>query len=390
MNVFSKRIDRLPPYMFGKLKQLTYERRTQGVDIIDLGMGNPNDPTPQPIVDKLCDAAQDPRNHRYSASKGIFNLRREICRYYQSRFGVNLDPDTEAVSVIGTKEGLSHLALALIDEGDLALVPNPTFPIHIYSIILAGGSVVSIPLREENQFVPSLSEITREIWPRPKVLILSFPHNPTGAVVDLDFFREVVDFAKQNQIVLIHDLAYADIVFDGYEAPSLLQVEGAKEVGIEFMSLSKSYRMAGWRCGFAVGNPELVSVLAKIKGYYDYGIFAPIQVAGITALRSDPSLVREHARLYQERRNVLIEGLNRIGWSVPSPRASMFVWAPIPQAYKNLSSMEFATKLLDEAQVCISPGAGFGHNGEGYVRIALVENPDRIRQAIRQIRRALF
>ena len=390
MNIFSKRIDRLPPYMFGKLKQLTYERRTQGIDVIDLGMGNPNDPTPQPIVDKLCQAAQDPRNHRYSASKGIFNLRREICRYYQRRFGVDLNPKTEAVSVIGTKEGLAHLALALIDEGDLALVPDPTFPIHIYSIILAGGSVVSIPLREENRFVPSLAEITREIWPRPKVLILSFPHNPTGAVVDLDFFREVVDFAKQNQIILIHDLAYADIVFDGYEAPSLLQVEGAKEVGIEFMSLSKSYHMAGWRCGFAVGNPELVSVLAKIKGYYDYGIFAPIQVAGITALRSDPDLVRSHAQLYQKRRDVLIEGLNRIGWSVPSPRASMFVWAPIPEQYRDLSSMEFATKLLDEAQVCISPGAGFGHNGEGYVRIALVENQDRIRQAIRQIRRALF
>jgi len=390
MNAFSKRLDRLPPYMFGKLKQLTYERRTQGIDIIDLGMGNPNDPTPQPIVDKLCEAAQDPRNHRYSASKGIFNLRREICRHYQRRFGVDLNPDTEAISVIGTKEGLSHLALALIDEGDLVLVPNPTFPIHIYSIILAGGSVVSIPLREENQFVPSLSEITRDIWPRPKMLILSFPHNPTGAVVDLDFFREVVDFAKKNQIVVVHDLAYADIVFDGYEAPSLLQIEGAKDVGIEFLSLSKSYNMAGWRCGFAVGNAELIAALAQIKGYYDYGIFAPIQVAGITALRSEPDLVQEHAQTYQKRRDVLVEGLNRIGWSVQLPCASMFVWAPIPKPYQHLTSMEFSTKILDKAEVCISPGAGFGHNGEGYVRIALVENVDRIRQAVRQIRRALF
>ena len=390
MNAFSKRLDRLPPYMFGKLRQLTYKRRAQGIDIIDLGMGNPNDPTPQPIVDKLCEAAQDPRNHRYSASKGIFNLRREICRHYQRRFGVDLNPDTEAISVIGTKEGLSHLALALIDEGDLVLVPNPTFPIHIYSIILAGGSVVSIPLHEENQFVPSLSEITRDIWPRPKVLILSFPHNPTGAVVDLDFFREVVDFAKKNQIVVVHDLAYADIVFDGYEAPSLLQIEGAKDVGIEFLSLSKSYNMAGWRCGFAVGNAELIDALAQIKGYYDYGIFAPIQVAGITALRSEPDLVQEHAKTYQKRRDVLVEGLNRIGWPVQLPRASMFVWAPIPKPYQHLTSMEFSTKVLDEAEVCISPGAGFGHNGEGYVRIALVENMNRIRQAVRQIRRALF
>ncbi len=390
MNAFSKRLDRLPPYMFGKLKQLTYERRTQGIDIIDLGMGNPNDPTPQPIVDKLCEAAQDPRNHRYSASKGIFNLRREICRHYQRRFGVDLNPDTEAISVIGTKEGLSHLALALIDEGDLVLVPNPTFPIHIYSIILAGGSIVSIPLREENQFVPSLSEITRDIWPRPKVLILSFPHNPTGAVVDLDFFREVVNFAKKNQIVVVHDLAYADIVFDGYEAPSLLQIEGAKDVGIEFLSLSKSYNMAGWRCGFAVGKAELIAALAQIKGYYDYGIFAPIQVASITALRSEPDLVQEHAQTYEKRRDVLVEGLNRIGWSVQLPCASMFVWAPIPKPYQHLTSMEFSTKILDEAEVCISPGAGFGHNGEGYVRIALVENVDRIRQAVRQIRRALF
>ena len=390
MNIFSKRLNRLPPYMFGKLKQLTHERRQEGIDIIDLGMGNPNQPTPQPIIDKLSEAAQELRNHRYSVSRGIYNLRREVSWYYERRFGVDIDPDEEAIAVIGTKEGLGHLALALIDNGDLAMVPNPTFPIHMYSIVLAGGSVVSIPLTEENDFIPSLTEITRDIWPRPKVLILSFPHNPTGAVVDLGFFEEIVAFAKRQEIIVIHDLAYADIVFDGYKAPSFLQAKGAKDIGIEFISLSKSYNMAGWRCGFAAGNREIVEALARIKGYYDYGIFAPIQVAAIMALRTPEDTVMENAAVYQKRRNVLVDGLNRIGWKVPKPQASMFVWAPIPEAWKHLNSMEFAMKLLSEAEVCVSPGAGFGHNGEGYIRIALVENEDRIRQAVRQIRKALF
>ncbi|MDE0423479.1 MAG: aminotransferase class I/II-fold pyridoxal phosphate-dependent enzyme [Candidatus Poribacteria bacterium] len=390
MNIYSKRLNRLPPYMLGKLKQLTHERRQLGIDIIDLGMGNPNQPTPQPIIDKLTEAAQELRNHRYSASRGIFNLRREVSWHYERRFGVHINPHEEAISVIGTKEGLGHLALALIDEGDLAMVPNPTFPIHMYSVVLAGGSVVSIPLTEENAFIPSLTEITRDIWPRPKVLILSFPHNPTGAVVDLGFFEEIVAFAKRQEIVVIHDLAYADIVFDGYKAPSFLQAKGAKDVGIEFFSLSKSYNMAGWRCGFAVGNREIIEALARIKGYYDYGIFAPIQVAGIMALRTPADTVMENAAVYQKRRDVLVEGLNRIGWKVPKPQASMFVWAPLPEAWRHLSSMDFATKLLNEAEVCVSPGSGFGHNGEGYIRIALVENEDRIRQAVRQIRRALF
>ena len=390
MNIFSKRLNRLPPYMFGKLRQLTHERRQQGIDIIDLAMGNPNQPTPQPIIDKLTEAAQELRNHRYSVSRGIYNLRREVSWYYERRFGVDIDPNEEAIAVIGTKEGLGHLALALIDNGDLAMVPNPTFPIHMYSIVLAGGSVVSIPLTEENDFIPSLTEITRDIWPRPKALILSFPHNPTGAVVDLGFFEEIVAFAKRQEIVVIHDLAYADIVFDGYKAPSLLQAKGAKDIGIEFISLSKSYNMAGWRCGFAAGNREIVEALARIKGYYDYGIFAPIQVAAIMALRTPQDTVMENAAVYQKRRDVLVDGLNRIGWKVTKPQASMFVWAPIPEAWKHLSSMEFAMKLLSEAEVCVSPGAGFGHNGEGYIRIALVENEDRIRQAVRQIRRALF
>ncbi len=390
MNTFSKRLNRLPPYMLGKLKQLTYERRQQGVDVIDLGMGNPNQPTPKHIVDKLCEAAQEERHHRYSASRGIFNLRREIAWHYERRFGVQIDPEHEAIAVIGTKEGISHLALALIDEGDLALVPNPTFPIHIYSIVLAGGSVVSIPLREENDFVPSVAEIAQDIWPRPKVLILSFPHNPTGAVIDLSFFEEVVDFAKKQDMIVIHDLAYADIVFDGYKAPSFLQAKGAKDVGVEFLSLSKSYNMAGWRCGFAVGNRDIIEALARIKGYYDYGIFAPIQVASIMALRTPTDIVEENSDIYRNRRDILVDGLNRIGWNVPKPKATMFVWAPIPESHRHLSSMDFAMKLLDEAEVCVSPGAGFGHNGEGYVRIALVENDDRLRQAVRQIRRALF
>lgn len=390
MNTLSKRLNRLPPYMFGKLKQLTHERRQQGIDVIDLGMGNPDRPTPQHIVDKLTEAAQEARHHRYSASRGIFNLCREVSWYYERRFGVQIDPNHEAITVIGTKEGLSHLALALIDEGDLALVPNPTFPIHIYATVIAGGSVVSLPLREENRFVPSLDEISRDIWPRPKVLILSFPHNPTGAVIELAFFEEIVDFAKRNDIIVIHDLAYADIVFDDYQAPSFLQAKGAKDVGIEFISLSKSYNMAGWRCGFAVGNRDLVDALARIKGYYDYGVFAPIQVAAIMALRTDTDIVESNAETYRIRRDVLVDGLNRIGWKVQKPHATMFVWAPIPESYRHMSSMDFAMKLLDEAEVCVSPGAGFGHNGEGYVRIALVENEDRIRQAVRQMRRAFF
>ena len=390
MNPLSKRLHRLPPYMFGNLKQLTHERRRQGIDVIDLGMGNPSEPTPKHIVDKLCEAAQEPRHHRYSTSRGIFNLRREIAWHYERRFGVEIDPEHEAIAVIGTKEGLSHLALALIDQGDLALVPNPTFPIHIYSIILAGGSVISIPLREENEFVPSLAEIARDIWPRPKVLILSFPHNPTGAVIDLSFFQEVVDFAKKHDIVLIHDLAYADIVFDGYKAPSLMQAKGAKEIGMEFISLSKSYNMAGWRCGFAVVNRDIIEALARIKGYYDYGIFAPVQVASIMALRTPLDVVEKNAEIYRRRRDILVDGLNRIGWKVQKPKGTMFVWAPIPEPYRHLSSMEFAMKLLDKAEVCVSPGAGFGHNGEGYVRIALVENENRLRQCVRQIRQALF
>ena len=389
MTINTKRLERLPPYLFGKLKQMTLERRRQGIDVIDLSMGNPDRPTPDHIVQKLCEAACDPRNHRYSASRGIFNLRREAAWYYDRRFGVDLDPQDEVIAVIGTKEGLSHLALALIDEGDVALVPNPTFPIHIYSVVIAGGNVLGVPLNDINCFLPDLSEIITKLWPRPKVLILSFPHNPTTLAVDLAFFEEIVDFAKRNEIIVIHDLAYKDIVFDGYEAPSFMQARGAKDVGVEFISLSKSYNMAGWRCGFAVGNRDIIDALAKIKGYYDYGIFAPIQIAAIMALRDSEDCARENALTYQSRRDVLVEGLNRVGWQMEKPRGTMFVWAPIPADHRHMGSMEFCMKMLEEAEVCMSPGIGFGDKGEGYVRLALVENELRIKQAIRQIKRAL-
>lgn len=389
MTVESSRLRRLPPYMLGMLRQMTLERRRKGIDVIDLSMGNPDRPTPPHIVEKLREVVLDPKTHRYSASRGIFNLRKEIARFYERRFGVSIDPETEAIAVIGTKEGICHLMLAILDEGDVVLVTDPTYPAHLYSVIIAGGTLLRIPLREENKFVPDLAEISKEIVPKPKVLILSFPHNPTGAVVDLAFFEEVIDFAKRNEIIVVHDLAYADIVFDGYVAPSILQVKGAKDVAVEFFSLSKSYNMAGWRCGFAVGNRYVIEALAKLKSYYDYGIFTPIQVAAIVALRSDPDVVRQNALVYQRRRDVLVEGLNRIGWRVEKPKATMFVWAPIPEPYREMGSMEFAKMLLEEANVCVSPGIGFGSYGEGYVRMALVENEQRLRQAVRQIRRAL-
>lgn len=389
MDIESKRLRRLPPYMLGGLKQLTHQKRRQGIDIIDFGMGNPDLPTPQHIVDKLCEAAQDARNHRYSQSKGVYNLRREIAWYYERRFGVQLDPESEAVAVIGTKEGLSHLALAVIDEGDTALIPDPTYPIHMYSIVIAGGSVISIPLHEENNFVPNLAEITRDIQPKPKMLLLSFPHNPTGAVVDLAFFEEIVQYAKRQDMIVVHDLAYADLVFDGYQAPSFLQAKGAKDVGVEFVSLSKTYSMPGWRCGFCVGNRRILDALARLKGYYDYGIFAPIQIAAIMALRTEEHIIKETVMEYRSRRDVLVEGLRRIGWNVPLPQATMFLWAPIPEPYRAMGSMEFSRKLLEDAEVVVSPGIGFGTHGEGYVRFSLVENEDRIRQAVRQIRRAL-
>ena len=389
MNIEAKRLRRLPAYMLGALRQKTHQMRRAGVDVIDLGMGNPDLRTPQHVIDKLSETAQEARNHRYAPSKGIFNLRREICRLYESRYDVALDPETEAIAVIGTKEGIASLAQAIVDEGDIAMIPDPTYPIHMYSVVIAGGSVISAPLNNVETFIPNAARIVESIRPKPKMMILSFPHNPTGAVVDLAFFEEAVKFARRHEILLVHDMAYAELTFDDYTAPSILQVPGAKKIAVEFYSLSKSHSMAGWRTGFCVGNRDIIGALAKIKSYCDYGIFLPIQVAAIMALRTEEHVLKETAATYQKRRDVLIDAFARIGWEMPTPPATIFAWAPIPEPYRSEGSMKFATRLLNEAEVCVSPGAGFGTQGDGHVRIALVENENRIRQAARQIRRAL-
>ena len=353
-------------------------------------MGNPDQPTPDHIIDKMVEVARDPKAHGYSPSAGLPALRRAICRHYKRRFDVDLDPETEAIVTIGSKEGLAHIFLALLDPGDQAIVPNPAYPLHLYGVAIANGNVVSLPLRAEKEFVPDIELITRDLWPRPKLMIFNFPHNPTTATVDISFFEEIVDFARRKDIIVIHDMAYSDITFDGYDAPSLLQVKGAKEVGVEFYTMSKSYNMAGARVGFCLGNPEIISALSVIKNYYDYGVYTPIQVSAIAALDGPQDCVRIARERYQHRRDTLVEGLNRIGWSVPTPKASMFLWAPIPESYREMGSMKFAMKMMKEAEVAVSPGIGFGDNGEGYVRISLVENDLRIRQAIRNIKRALF
>jgi alanine-synthesizing transaminase len=387
--IVSSRLQRLPPYLFARINGMKLQLRQQGIDIIDLAMGNPDRPTPPHIVDKLTEVVQDGKSHRYSASRGIPALLKSIARHYDRKYGVGLDWEKEVVATIGSKEGIGHLVLALMDPGSLALVPNPAYPIHIYSVALAGGSVVTIPLDEEHDFVPSMDAITRDIWPKPRILTLNFPNNPTTATVSLDFFEEVVEFAKKNDIIVIHDMAYSDITFDGYESPSFLQAKGAKDVGVEFFTLSKSYNMAGWRIGACVGNADVVGALAKIKSYYDYGIFTPIQVSAIAALDGPQDCVAEATAIYQSRRDVLCEGLTRIGWPVKKPKASMFVWAPIPEAYRHMGSMDFSLMLMEKAEVAVAPGIGFGDLGDNYVRIALVENEHRLRQALRNIRRSL-
>jgi len=386
---FAKRLDRLPPYLFAELNAIKLQKRQQGVDIIDLGMGNPDQPTPDFIIDKLKQAVDDPKTHRYSRSKGISGILKAISRKYKRDFDVDIDPETEAVATIGSKEGLAHLCLATLDAGDVVLVPNPTYPIHIYGVIAAGANVISIPLSAENNFVPDISLITRDMWPQPKMLILNFPANPTTAVVDLDYLKEIVSFAKKSNMIIVHDMAYSDIVFDGTKVPSILQVPGAKDVAVEFFTMSKSYNMAGWRVGFCVGNSEICKALAKLKSFYDYGIFTPIQVAAIAALDSPPSVTKAIAEVYTKRRDVLVDGLNNIGWNVKKPKASMFVWTPIPDKFKAMGSIEFSKMLIDEAEVVTSPGVAFGEYGEGYLRISMVENDQRIKQAVRNIKKLM-
>jgi len=381
------RIKRLPPYVFDIVNKYKMERRRLGEDIIDFGIGNPDNPTPPHIVEKLVEAASDPRNHRYSLSKGIYGLRKAIAGWYKRRFDVDINPDTEAIATMGSKEGLSHLAMAIIGPGDVVLVPNPSYPIHSYGVIIAGGDVRSIPTGPDRDFFEDLLEAYKQSWPRPKVLLINFPHNPTTAVVDLDFFRKVVEFAKEHDLIVIHDLAYADIVFDDYRAPSFLQVPGAKDVGVEFFTLSKSYNMPGWRVGFCVGNERLIHALGRIKSYLDYGMFQPIQIAATVALNGPQECVADICALYKARRDVLVEGMNRIGWNVDKPKASMFVWAEIPDEFKKLGSLDFSKLLIKEAKVAASPGIGFGEYGDDHVRFALVENEHRIRQAVRGLKK---
>jgi alanine-synthesizing transaminase len=384
-----RRIGNLPPYVFAQVDRLKLEARRAGEDIVDLGFGNPDIPTAEPVVEKLVEAARNGRNHRYSASRGLPNLRKAIAQRYQRRFGVELDPDTEAISTIGAKEGLAHLMWALVQPGDVALVPEPSYPIHIYAAALAGAEVRRVQVTPDADYFTRLHESFLDSWPRPRVVLVSFPHNPTTMTVGDDFFPRLVAFAKEHDVMLVHDFAYADITFDGYEAPSLLQVPGAKDVGVELYTLTKGHSMAGWRVGFVVGNPEMVEALAKLKSYLDYGTFQPIQIASIVALNEGDDHVRQVQQIYKKRRDTLVDGLNRAGWEIQKPLGTMFVWARIPEPFRGLGSLVFSKRLLREAKVAVSPGVGFGPSGEGYVRFALVENEHRIGQAVRGIRKTL-
>ena len=381
-----RRIQRLPPYVFNIVNELKAAARARGEDIIDFGMGNPDQPTPRHIVDKLVEVAQRNDTHRYSVSRGIPRLRRAICNWYKDRYQVDLDPDTQAIVTIGSKEGLAHLALATMGAGDTVLVPNPAYPIHPYGFIIAGADVRHVPLIPGVDFFGELRRAIQDSWPKPKMLVINFPGNPTTQCVDLDFFEQVIEIAREHGIWVVHDLAYADIVFDGYKAPSILQVPEAKEIAVEFFSLSKSYNMPGWRIGFMCGNATLVAALARIKSYLDYGTFTPIQVAAITALEGPQGCVQEIRSQYESRRNVLCDGLNAAGWEIEKPKATMFVWAPIPAPYREMGSLEFSKKLLSEAKVAISPGIGFGEHGDDHVRFGLIENEHRTRQAVRGIK----
>ena len=384
------RVRGLPPYLFGKINELKYRKRRAGIDVIDLGMGNPTDPPEPWVIDKLCEAARDSRNHRYSVATGVFNLRREVAVRYEGRFGVSLDPDAEVVATIGSKEGFSHMCLALLGPGDTALVPAPSFPIHVHAIALASGNVIALDVRDPQVFLANIARVCESLFPKPKILVLNYPHNPSTAVVEPPFFEEVVALAKKYHFFVIHDFAYGDIGFDGFQPPSFLAAKGAKDVGCEFTTMSKGYNMAGWRVGFAAGNRDMLNALKAIKGYYDYGIFQAVQIAAIVALRNgEPGRLAQVAE-YQMRRDVLVDGLRRLGWEVERPKAGMFVWAAIPEPWRSkLGSIDFAMKLLEEAEIAVSPGRGFGESGEGWLRLALIENEHRLRQAVRQIGRCL-
>jgi alanine-synthesizing transaminase len=385
MREFS-RIKRLPPYVFNITNELKMAARRRGEDVIDLSMGNPDGPTPKHIVDKLVEAAQRPDTHGYSVSKGIPRLRKAVCDWYRRRYGVEFDPDSEAIVTIGSKEGLAHLMLATLDRGDTVLVPNPSYPIHIYGAIIAGADIRSVRMTPGVDFIAEVERAIRELIPKPKMLILGFPSNPTAQCVELDFFERIVALAREHDMMVVHDLAYADIVFDGWQAPSIMQVAGARDVAVEFFTMSKSYNMAGWRVGFMVGNRGLVHALARIKSYHDYGTFTPLQVASIVALEGPQACVEDIRLNYQRRRDVMVKGLHDIGWRVENPKASMYVWAKIPDAYAAMGSLEFTKRLLEQAKIAVAPGIGFGDHGDDHVRIALIENENRLRQALRGVK----
>jgi alanine-synthesizing transaminase len=385
MEEFS-RIKRLPPYVFNVTGELKLAARRRGEDVIDFSMGNPDQPTPRHIVDKLIETVQRPDTHGYSVSKGIIRLRRAICNWYQARYHVELDPDSEAIVTIGSKEGIAHLALATLDTGDTVLVPNPSYPIHIYGPVISGADIRHVPMSPDVDFFEAVERAFKDSYPKPKMLIVNFPSNPTTQCVDLAFFERLVALAREHHVYIVHDLAYADIVFDGYQAPSIMQVPGAREIAVEFFTMSKSYNMAGWRVGYMVGNRELVTALARMKSYHDYGMFTPIQVASIVALEGPQDCVETVRRLYQGRRDVMCSGLKAMGWNVEVPKATLYLWAPIPEPYRKLGSLEFSKKLLADAKIAVAPGIGFGHYGDNHVRFALIENEARSRQALRGIK----
>lgn len=387
----SQRICRLPPYLFGRINKMKYEKRVAGIDIIDLGMGNPTDPTPESVVEKLTEAARDPRNHRYSVSNGIAGLRREVAKKYKAKYGVELNPDTEVIATIGSKEGFSHMCLALLGPGDTAIVGDPAFPIHIYAVAMSGANVIRVPLGNDQAFLDRIERTIDGLYPSPKLLILNYPHNPTAMTIEASFWDRAIEMCRRRNIMIISDFAYGEICFDGYQAPSFLGAKGAKDLGVEFTTMSKSYNMAGWRCGFCCGNADMIKALATIKGYYDYGMFAPIQIASVIAMREHMNTPTEQSDIYQKRRDVVCRGLDKLGWTYDKPLASMFVWAKINPAHlkSGEGSIDFCLRMMDEAEVALAPGRAFGEHGEGYVRIAVVENEHRLKQAMDNLRRVL-